>query len=109
MAIADVGDILMNSAFIIAMDKKMSHEGIVSEAEMGESLRIGQRSSWKPGQLGESKISVIFLAANLKLIGPFHGTLELGREKETNKKLRGPLIEGLYARSVSYFWQQTSN
>ena len=45
MAIADVKDILMNSAFIIAMDKKMSPEGIVSEAEMGESLRIGQRSS----------------------------------------------------------------
>ena len=68
-----------------------SHEGIVSEAEMGESLRIGQRSSWKPRQLGESKISVIFLAADLKLIGPFHGTLELGQEYEIYKKLKGPL------------------
>ena len=58
---------------------------------MGESLRIGQRSSWKPGQLGEAKISVIFLAADLKLIGPFHGTLELGQENEIYKKLRGPL------------------
>ena len=47
---------------------------------MGEGLGIGQRSSRKPGQLGEGKISVIFLAANLKLIGRFHGTLELGRE-----------------------------
>ena len=61
-----------------SLKSENSHEGIVSEAKVGESLRIGQRSSWKPGQLGESKISVIFLAANLKLIGPFHGTLELG-------------------------------
>ena len=60
---------------------------------MGESLRIGQRSSWKPGQLGEGKISVIFLEANLKLIGPFYGTLELGRAYEIYKKLRGPLCQ----------------